>query len=76
MRKIGSTGKQDKNYEISNTIIIDIALVIFNKLKLQSGFVFKEKKNKKNSLLYSFNIKMLKFLLFMLVDKDSLPTHN
>lgn len=68
--------KQNKNYEISNSISKSIVLITLSMLKLWSSYIFAMKKNEKISLLYSFNVQISEFLPFLHVDKNSLCTYN
>lgn len=53
-----------------------IAVVTLNTLKIWPGYVIAEKKIEENCPLHNFSAQTTKSLSSLLVDKDSLHTHN
>lgn len=73
---IGSTVRQGKNYEIGDSTSMGTALVTLNTSKLRPGYVVAEKKIEENCSLYGFSVQTPESSPSLLVDKESLRTHN
>lgn len=70
------TVKQGKNYEMGNSISINILLVTLNTSKIWPKYMISEKKIEENCLLHGFSAQTPESLTSLLVNKNSLHTYN